>query len=72
MSHPAPNAHLPDAARLQALEKEAVIVSLENLMTFPFVREAVEDDRLTLHGLWTSIGEGELEQYLPNAGFGPV
>jgi len=65
-------AHLPEAARLQALEKEAVIVSLENLMTFPFVREAVEDDRLTLHGLWTSIGEGELEQYLPNAGFGPV
>jgi len=65
-------AHLPEAARLQALEKEAVIVSLENLMSFPFVREAVEDDRLTLHGLWTSIGEGELEQYLPNAGFGPV
>jgi carbonic anhydrase len=23
-------------------------------MTFPFVRAAVEDDRLTLHGLWTT------------------
>ena len=36
---------LPEADRLRALEKEAVLVSLENLMTFPFVRTAVEDDR---------------------------
>ncbi len=50
---------------LRALEKEAVLVSLENLMTFPFVRSAVEDDRLTLHGLWTDTGEGGLEQYDP-------
>jgi carbonic anhydrase len=44
-----------------ALEKEAVAVSLENLMTFPFIKEAVENDMLTLHGLWTEIGEGTLE-----------
>lgn len=54
---------LPKDAILRALEKEAVLVSLQNLMTFPFVKEAVEDDRLTLHGLWHNIGEGELEQY---------
>jgi carbonic anhydrase len=47
------------------LEKEAVLVSLENLMTFPFIQAAVADDRLTLHGLWTNTGEGELEQYDP-------
>ena len=46
---------------LRALEKEAVLVSLENLMTFPFVRQAVEADELTLHGLWTDIGEGVLQ-----------
>lgn len=58
---------------LRALEKEAVLVSLENLMTFPFVRTAVEDDRLTLHGLWTDTGEGGLEQFDPTrAGFVPV
>jgi len=66
-------AGLPDAGRLQALEKEAVLVSLENLMTFPFVRDAVEDDRLTLHGLWTNTGEGALEQFDPaRGGFFPV
>ena len=44
-----------------ALEKEAVVVSLENLMTFPFIEEAVTSGELTLHGLWTEIGEGTLE-----------
>jgi carbonic anhydrase len=58
---------------LRALEKEAVLISLENLMTFPFVRAAVEDDRLTLHGLWTDTGEGGLEQFDPTRdGFVPV
>ncbi|KEO60938.1 carbonic anhydrase [Thioclava indica] len=45
------------------LEREAVKVSLENLMTFPFVREALDDDRMTLHGLRHDISEGLLEQY---------
>ncbi len=58
----------PVASRITALEKQAVLISLENLMTFPFVREAVEDERLTLHGLWTNTGEGGLEQYDPALG----
>lgn len=56
---------LPDDQILRALEKQAVLTSLENLMTFPFVRTAVEGERLTLHGLWTDTGEGGLEQYDP-------
>jgi carbonic anhydrase len=32
-------------------------------MTFPFVREAVDQERLTLHGLWTDTGEGGLHQF---------
>ena len=61
-------AHVPLADRPRALEKEAVVVSLENLMTFPFVRKAVEDDMLTLHGLWNDTGFGGLEQYDPALG----
>jgi len=45
------------------LEKHAVITSLENLMTFPFVAEAVAEGSLNLHGLWTDIGEGGLLCY---------
>ena len=55
---------VPDAGeRLRALEKQAVLVSLENLMTFPFVREAVESGEMALHGLWTDIAEGGLRQF---------
>ncbi|MGI3169461.1 carbonic anhydrase [Pseudooceanicola sp. C21-150M6] len=51
--------------RVNALEKEAVLVSLTNLMTFPFVEEKVKTGDLTLHGLWNDIGEGGVEQYNP-------
>ncbi len=64
--------HLPSEDQVGALERQAVLVSLENLMTFPFVEEAVADDRLTLHGLWNNTGEGALEQYVPARGFVPV
>lgn len=52
-----------DVQRIEELEKQAVLVSLENLMTFPFVREAVDAGELSLHGLWADMGEGGLEQY---------
>ena len=50
---------------IRALEHEAVLVSLENLMTYPFVSSAVENGQLALHGLWTDIGEGSLLEYDP-------
>ena len=59
---------VPEADQVRALEHEAVVVSLENLMTFPFVKEAVEADELSLHGLWTDLGAGGLSQYDPQKG----
>ena len=59
---------LAEAERLTALEKQAVLVSLENLMTFPFVRSAAEAGEISLHGLWNDIGEGGLEQFDPATG----
>jgi carbonic anhydrase len=45
------------------LEKEAVLVSLRNLMTFPFVRDRVTEGRLELHGVWKDIRDGGLSVY---------
>ncbi|MEL6550941.1 MAG: carbonic anhydrase [Pseudomonadota bacterium] len=54
-------AHIADVAeRTRALEHEAVRVSITNLLTFPYVAEAVDAGLLELHGLWTDIGSGEL------------
>ena len=62
-----------DAAQRDALEREAVLVSLENLMTFPFVRERVEAGELSVHGLWHDIANGALEQYLAaEKAFSPI
>ncbi|MCB1364376.1 MAG: carbonic anhydrase [Rhodobacteraceae bacterium] len=57
-------AEIEDAARqTRELEQHSVVTSLENLMTFPFIETAVREGTLGLHGLWTDIGEGGLENY---------
>jgi carbonic anhydrase len=42
------------------IEKAAVFRSLENLMTFPFVRSNVESGALQLHGAYFGVAEGSL------------
>src|ERR1700740_1411871 len=42
------------------IEKAAVFRSIENLMTFPFVRKRVESGELQLHGAYFGVAEGSL------------
>jgi len=42
------------------IEKAAVFRSIENLMTFPFVRKAVESGHMRLHGAYFGVAEGTL------------
>jgi carbonic anhydrase len=42
------------------IEKAAVFRSLENLMTFPFVRAPAESGELQLHGAYFGVAEGSL------------
>lgn len=53
-----------DINRLQqfpdVVERAAVRASVENLMTFPFVRERVEAGTLSLHGWWFDLETGDL------------
>ncbi|MRX49318.1 carbonic anhydrase [Paracoccus sp. S-4012] len=63
---------LPQEQQVPALEQQAVVISLENLLTFPFVREALEAEQMTLHGLVHDIGSGTLSQYDGESAFHPV
>ena len=45
---------------VERIEKAAVFRSLENLMTFPFVRNAVERGTMQLHGTYFGVAEGSL------------
>ena len=58
----------PDG-RKAALEHEAVLTSLRNLQTFPFVTSAIEAGMLTLHGAFVEIGTGTLKVYRGEDGF---
>ena len=51
--------------RAAACERAAMRVSLGNLLTFPFVREAVDAGRLKLHGWYFDLDRGELHGYDP-------
>ncbi len=42
------------------IEKAAVLRSLENLMTFPFVKNMVDAGELQLHGAYFGVAEGSL------------
>ena len=53
---------LPEDQQIAALERQAVMVSIGNLMSFPFIKSAVADDELSLHGLVHDIRSGELLQ----------
>ncbi|MES9997255.1 carbonic anhydrase [Desulfovibrio aminophilus] len=52
----------------RACEQAAVLVSLDNLLTFPWVRERVEAGDLLLHGWYFDLERGELLSYLPQSG----
>src|SRR5712675_924499 len=49
------------------IEKAAVFRSLENLMTFPFVRTRVERGEMNLHGAYFGVAEGSLFVLDPEA-----
>lgn len=57
------HADLPPEQQAKACEKKAILVSLENLLTFPWVRERVEQGRLHLHGWYYNIATGQLKYY---------
>ena len=56
------------AVQTRACEQGAIALSLENLMSFPWIRERVEAGTLTLHGWYFDIDAGELLGYSPDSG----
>lgn len=60
-------------ALLGASERQAVRLSLGNLTTFPFIRDAVAAGDLHLHGWYLNIFDGALEIWNPDtAAFEPL
>jgi carbonic anhydrase len=64
--------HLAPEKRQDFCERESVRLSLENLMTFPWVASAVAAGELALHGCYFDIRSGILERLGDDGSFHPV
>lgn len=51
-----------------ACEKASILLSLENLMTFPWIRQRVEEGTMALHGWYFDLQSGTLSGYSPDSG----
>ncbi len=59
-------AEMPDAPQAEqerACEQRAILVSLGNLMTFPWISDRVANGKLTVHGWSFDIEQGQLLRY---------
>lgn len=60
---------LPDKSpevQERACEQAAILVSLENLLSYPWINKRVQEGRLALHGWYFDMEAGELLQYQPD------
>lgn len=59
--------HATQEEQIRVCEQRAILVSLNNLMTFPWVREKVVAGSLTLHGWYFDIEHGQLLRFNSDA-----
>ena len=62
----------PAELQQQVCEHETVRLSLANLMTFPWIKDAVEAGHITLHGCFFDIRSGVLERLGDGGVFQPI
>ena len=58
--------------RQDICEHESVRLSLDNLMTFPWIKDAVDAGHITLHGCFFDIRSGILERLGADGAFHPI
>ena len=53
----------PRTLQTKACEQAAILISLENLLSFPWIRDRIDSSVLALHGWYFDIETGELLAY---------
>jgi len=53
----------PNKNREEITEKNNIQLSLQRLMTYPYIVEALEKGKIEIHGWWYNLGTGDLESY---------
>ncbi|MCE9507861.1 MAG: carbonic anhydrase [Alphaproteobacteria bacterium] len=58
----------PESVKRRALEQALVLVSLGNLLTFPWIKSAIEAQSVELHGWYFDLESGALLTHNPASG----
>jgi carbonic anhydrase len=53
----------PNKNRAEITEKNNIQLSIQRLMSYPYIVKALENKTLEIHGWWYDIGSGDLEVY---------
>tara|TARA_B100001059_G_C17585306_1_gene451937 strand:- start:7 stop:666 length:660 start_codon:yes stop_codon:yes gene_type:complete len=53
----------PNEYNYETLEKKTVLLSMQNLISYPFVDDYIKNKKLVICGLWHNIKTGDLEVY---------
>jgi len=53
----------PHKNKAEITEKNNITLSIQRLMTYPYIVKALEKNEITIHGWWYDIGTGDLEIY---------
>ena len=52
--------NISEQKQIKQLEQESIKVSINNLYSFPFIQNAIDENNLSIHGLIHDIGSGNL------------
>ena len=52
---------ISEQKQINQLEQESIKVSINNLFSFPFIKKAIDENNLSIHGLIHDIGSGNLK-----------
>lgn len=58
----------PMELQARACEQASILVSLENLRSYPWIARRVQEGSLTLHGWYFDMERGEMLEYQPGTG----
>jgi len=47
----------------RATEKNSIVYQLQNLLTYPIVKQKLEQNKLTIHGWYYNLSDGSLQAY---------
>jgi len=61
------NRIISDNDGINILEKESIKFSINNLIDFPFIKEAIDKNFLIIHGVWHDIETGNIELLDPSS-----